>query len=391
MSVRYRVVNGRKLWGYEFELPGSTRADRKRAIKWGFKRKKGAKDAEAARITEEQKKAEAAARGLDVLPRTLGELMEEFLTQYVDKKLTEKTRENYREMIKKISAPLKQMPVKELTPLHFTREWNRLRAEGGRHLRTKAPRPLGAGSVALAKAVAQSTFKWAIGQGQADHNPVRDSILPRGEAKRPAVALTPRQQRLLIDASEHPDLLEVKAGLGLRRGEVLALYWTDFEDDEVTIQRSLIHTREGELKFKDTKTTTSYRVLTVPPSILAVLRRVRAKQDEFKKLFGPDYRDQGLVFSKPDGSPMRPDSLSVMVMNTRRRLKMPEGVKLHTFRHSHGSQLIKGGMELPTVSRRLGHSSTAVTARVYAHMLDGRDRAAAEVWEQLNTAERKAN
>jgi hypothetical protein len=51
-------------------------------------------------------------------------------------------------------------------------------------------------------------------------------------------------------------------------------------------------------------------------------------------------------------------------------------------RHSHGSQLLSLGVPLPTVSKRLGHSNTHVTATIYSHALPTDETAAARIWNQ---------
>ena len=65
------------------------------------------------------------------------------------------------------------------------------------------------------------------------------------------------------------------------------------------------------------------------------------------------------------------------------RLKLPKGASLHTLRHSHGSFLLASGMDLATVSERLGHSSVRVTADVYSHAIRGRDQEAARLWDEF--------
>lgn len=55
------------------------------------------------------------------------------------------------------------------------------------------------------------------------------------------------------------------------------------------------------------------------------------------------------------------------------------GVRLHDLRHAHATLLLEAGIPLPTVSERLGHSSTAVTGAVYAHATRRADRRAADV------------
>ena len=49
------------------------------------------------------------------------------------------------------------------------------------------------------------------------------------------------------------------------------------------------------------------------------------------------------------------------------------GVTLHALRHTHASMLIAGGLDVVSVSKRLGHASPNVTLRVYAHLFRQRD------------------
>jgi integrase len=65
-----------------------------------------------------------------------------------------------------------------------------------------------------------------------------------------------------------------------------------------------------------------------------------------------------------------------------RKLGFPKGVPLHTLRHSHGSHLLSMGVPLPTLSKRLGHANTHITATVYAHALEKDEQTTAEVWER---------
>ena len=177
--------------------------------------------------------------------------------------------------------------------------------------------------------------------------------------------------------------LEFAAATGARRGEVLALRWSDIlEGRQVLITRSLTQTRQV-LKFKGTKTEKPRRV-ELPASVLAPLEAHRRQQEQFRQQFGPDYRaDLDLIFANPDGTPLKPDSVSAAVSLLCRRLGLPKGASLHTLRHTHGSFLLADGMDLATVSERLGHSSVRVTADIYSHALRGRDQEAARRWDNF--------
>ena len=96
------------------------------------------------------------------------------------------------------------------------------------------------------------------------------------------------------------------------------------------ITRSLTQTRQ-KLEFKCTKTEDSERRVSLPASTVAALERHRIRQNEFRHQFGPDYRaDLDLIFANPNGSPLKPDSVSASVSALCRRLKLPKGVSLHT-------------------------------------------------------------
>jgi integrase len=60
-------------------------------------------------------------------------------------------------------------------------------------------------------------------------------------------------------------------------------------------------------------------------------------------------------------------------------------------RHSHASLLLEKGVDIATVSERLGHSSVATTAAIYSHAIRGKDRAAAQVWDDLMQQSRSEN
>ncbi len=179
-----------------------------------------------------------------------------------------------------------------------------------------------------------------------------------------------------------PVFLEFSAATGARRGEVLALRWSDIDGGDVVISRSLTQTRVT-LEFKGTKTERPRRV-SLPGSVRVRLEDHRKRQDEYRRQFGPDYRaDLDLMFANPDGTPLKPDSVSASVSLLCRRLGLPRGASLHTLRHSHGSVLLADGVDLPTVSERLGHSSVRVTADIYSHALRGRDQDAARRWDEF--------
>jgi integrase len=387
MSVNKRKYNsGKTVWGFQFALPGATRQERKRIIETGFATKKEAGDAETKRQIEEQQKRDLSKAGSCVgatLPKTLSMLLQEFFVQHVDEKLAPKTIERYHQQAGYLHPDLLAMPIAEITALHLNREWNRLLKCGG-HTRKKTPRPMSGKTVRNIAGVVSSAFARAIRWGLVTTNPVTNSEPPRLK-KHYGIALTSAQQEMVFQAASGPwcmpVFLEVSAGTGARRGEVLALRWADIRDGRATIARSLTQTKQG-LEFKGTKSERP-RVVTLPKSTLAALEAHRSRQDEFRRQFGPDYQAGDLIFAEPDGFPLKPDSVSATVSLLFRRLKLPKGASLHSLRHTHTSHLLADGVPLPVVSARLGHSSVRVTAEIYAHMINGQDDEAAQQWDKF--------
>jgi integrase len=86
---------------------------------------------------------------------------------------------------------------------------------------------------------------------------------------------------------------------------------------------------------------------------------------------------QDLVFTLPDGSPWGPDYLSRVWRLAMVALGLPR-VGLHSLRHAHASALIAAGVDVLTISRRLGHATPAFTLVVYGHLFANTDAAAAK-------------
>ena len=143
---------------------------------------------------------------------------------------------------------------------------------------------------------------------------------------------------------------------GLRRCELAGLLWSDidFEAAKLEVRRGL-HDFQGQVIEEEPKSENSRRRISVPAWALEALKPLRG--------IGP------LVCE--DGEPMWPNRITRLYGKRIEEAKLRK-VSLKNIRHSHACLLIEAGVDLYTVSRRLGHATTAVTE---LHIVDPSERA----------------
>ena len=160
------------------------------------------------------------------------------------------------------------------------------------------------------------------------------------------------------------------ANTGMRRGEVLGLAWrnVDLDAGRLTVSQQILSV-EYEARVADVKTAHSRLTIDLDPRTVAMLKAWRRHQLEQKMSTGRR-KDDGLVFSRDDGSPIHPDAFS-QAWERLVRTSVFRRIRLHDLRHTHATILLKAGVPVKVVSERLGHSSPAFTMTVYQHVLPG--------------------
>jgi len=375
------LPSGKINWGYSIDAGKDEHGRRKQVFKSGFETKKEAGTALAKIVTEQ---ADGSVVRPD--PRTFAEFAEAWLSEYAETSCAPKTAERYREMLDQVVRAIGPQPLSKVTTLQLQRVYNHLMKSG-----KKGEKPLAIKTVRNIHGVVHVALETAVDWGLLRANAATRCKLPPAP-KREAIALDfSAARRLLESCADHwlSDFLVVDMACGARRGEMLALTWPDLalEYRSITIGKSLEQTKAG-LRLKETKGR-NIRTVTLPADAIDALKRVRASQEENRRLFGPDYRfDLDLVFCYPDGNYIRPGTVTKSVRRIAKKAGFV-GVSLHSLRHSNGSQLLAAGVPLPVVSKRLGHTDIYTTARIYAHALASDESAAAEKWEAaMQRAER---
>jgi integrase len=168
----------------------------------------------------------------------------------------------------------------------------------------------------------------------------------------------------------------------MRLGEVLALRWSrvDLDKNIIQVREALENTKAHGIRFKLPKSKAGRRDITLPDILVNVLRDYRKAQLELRlKLGAGKLPDDALLFADIDGNPPSRNAFSAAWSHVAAHAGMPE-VTFHALRHSHASQLIDAGVDIVTISKRLGHTKPDITLRIYAHLFrkddDGKAAAA---------------
>lgn len=207
-------------------------------------------------------------------------------------------------------------------------------------------------------------------------------------------------QRILFYLNNEPLKWQVAINLlivsGCRRGEILGLKWdkVDFNNNTIKIDTNLLYTKEKGI-FTDTpKTEQSNRVITLPKDVMALLKQHKIKQQELALQLGSYFKRTNFVFTQDNGNPMFPDSLTdyckkfedkynkiiqKQIDDGNKDLKLLPHLNPHKFRHTAASLLISKGVDIITVSKRLGHAKISTTTDIYSHVLKESDKQASNV------------
>ncbi|MFL9827197.1 tyrosine-type recombinase/integrase [Rhodoplanes sp. SY1] len=247
-------------------------------------------------------------------------------------------------------------------------------------------------------------FKAAVRKGLLATNPVARAEAPSPGDSDHGTALDAEQLEKLIDgfrASVLYPIICVAAFTGARRGEVLALRWSDFDPDAMTLRivRSVEQTRSHGIAFKEPKTARGRRTITIDENLVALLRRER---DHHLRIVAgvPDgatvdlslvpLPEDALMFPNPPTKgesfsfrrPRAPDAVTQEFTRKAAALGFP-GLRLHDLRGTHETMLLDAGVPVHVVAARCGHDP-AVLLRIYAKRTRKADTSAAAVIAALS-------
>lgn len=306
-----------------------------------------------------------------------------------------KTFSRYQGIVRDYIKPtLGDVQLRKLTPLHVEDALGRWRNVVPTARKSRKAGKLGQRSLHHNFATLNTMLKQAVRWNLIARNPCEAVLAPsKGRAEiaaldeDQAVALLSGLRDTSLAAPVHFTLLT-----GVRRGELLGLKWSDVDIARrvAVIQRSLEQIRPGVNAFKDTKTKKSRRQVPLTDEAIDILRKHRAEQSAIKLSTGGTYNPADMVFPEPaTGLAWDPARFSGMFYRAAHRVGIP--ITFHGLRHSFATIALRARVPMKLVSDILGHTTMAVTADLYTHVLEDMQHEAADrVGEALSIARRKA-
>lgn len=229
-----------------------------------------------------------------------------------------------------------------------------------------------------------SVLEQAVKEQLIPLNPASKATLPKVTKKIPNY-FQPEELQAIVEALETEPLkwkalTHLLIASGIRRGECLGLKWScvDLINNRIYIDNNIVYDPEHGTYESTTKTETAVRWVNLPKSTMDILRAWQAEQNSKKQERKNYYNDQGFVFTKDNGDPLHPDSVTDWLAKFSKRHGLRH-VNPHAFRHTQASILASANVSDVTLAGRLGHSNAAFTKKQYAHMFEDADKTSADI------------
>lgn len=361
---------------------------------------------------------------LDGRKITLKEFADRWLIEYAEQKLQPKTVENYKAELKdKILPVLGHLKLSELRPATLNSFFVSMTKDGAR--RDGKPGGYSRATIKKTQDVLSSVLRTATEWEIIEKNPM-DKVRSVGECAAEKVEFfTPEQAATFLDfiekpykvktkghkrtddtgkdytvgdyerTKEVPEQLRVLFNLaiygGLRKGELLALEWSDidFENDTVTISKA-VSVVAGQQITKEPKTKTSRRTVSIPHFLTQRIKTLKVDRLKYRLSLGDYWQGAEWLFIQDNGKQMSystpysafQDIIARYNVGKKADKRLP-AIPFHGLRHTSATLLIASKQDVRTVSSRLGHAQASTTMNIYAHALQETDRKAVNALENM--------
>ena len=278
----------------------------------------------------------------------------------------------HRNIEQHIIPAIGDIPLNKLTTRDLQKLYNDLQSNGRlRKVQRKKEPGLSNSTVRGIHMMLHNALDRAVKEKLILSNPTENCIIPKIE-KQEMKILHPDHISAYLDAAEQRGALPMfylELVSGLRKGELVALQWSDLDEANCTISvsKQASWDTEGNLILSQPKTGNSIREVSIPQDAVEL-----PKQEHTK------HPDNPYMFPSPiTGEMYYPDS----IVNLHKKILKDAGlphIRFHDLRHTFATLALQNGVDVKTVSSMLGHYDAGFTLRTYTHATRQMQQKAAE-------------
>ena len=317
-----------------------------------------------AEVKEKLAKAVAEAETVDVRRAdeyTLGTWLQTWYELYAKPHLRFSMAEYYRRGIElHITPRIRDIPLKKLTGRDLQWLYKDLQEHGRLREAQNGKQPgLSDSTIRGIHTMLHNALDRAVKERLIVRNPADDCVppkIPKHEMK----ILPPEQIKSYLTAADQRGVLPMfylELATGLRKGEIAALLWSDYDAQTQTTHVTKQHLfYNGQGTVSPPKSSTSVRYVSIPEEAAKLLEQEHEKHPKNPYMFP----------SPVTGEMYHPDAIVKIHRKICKDIGL-EHVRFHDLRHSFATTALQCGVDVKTVSTMLGHSSAGFTLNVYTH------------------------
>jgi integrase len=370
-QVKNGIVFSGKTWSYVIRVPDPVTGKTKPQWVGGFD------SANSAKLARD--KARVSLGNRDYVPPTkltVGDYLNTWVNAHA-RKIKPTTLNRYRELIGDYLVPrLGNIKLQDLKPIHIEQFYNSMADLPGKSGRKLSPR-----TASQAGAILKTALKQAVEvENLITINPATRVRLPKSTTNTPTPFTLSELKQFLDVASSHRlyFYFRLSAFTGARRGELLALRWSDFDGKAISISKNRTKAGREVVELNSTKGgNNGQRRVPLDIETIEQFQVHRKNQLKERLAIGQHWQETGYVFVQENGIPLSTNTVSDLY----RKLIKKAGLRpnrLHDQRYLHATELLRLGEPLHVVAQRLGHRDAMVTATIYAHVSNEQAETASE-------------
>jgi|694.fasta_scaffold56643_4 integrase len=301
-------------------------------------------------------------------------------THFRHKELRPQSAEDYRHHLNTYIIPkLGSVKMKDCSSIVINKFINELQG-----VRNKINKPLSRSVVEKITYILKIGFKGAKVAGVIVFDPTKEITIPRSSNKETIKEIPPQTLKIIRQewwSERLAPFFETCLATGARGGEVGALRWSDIDLQAQTIKISKTHYFKNAIWYENApKSKSGSRTVSISQELIQILKDWRKSQAQERLKAGGVWQSGDYVFCSQIGAPLAHSTYYNAWRRTLRRLEV-KGFNVHSLRHTHISTLLRQGIALNIVARRVGDKPETIL-RTYAHCLPQDDLKCAQVFEE---------